>query len=313
MEITIVELKALKIAVRYHWRVRSRLAVLAYVAEHGVKGASRRFGLDRKTIREWRRRWQAAGVVGLVPRYPAERRRRIGQPVVDLIEHARRDLLYGVVRTQIWLQRVHRLTVSVPTIQRICRRLGYGPLRRPPRRRARQLKLFERERPGESIQIDVKEVKIAGQKAYQYTALDDCTRYRVLRLYSRKHRLSSEDFFHQLRRAFPFPILKIQMDNGTEFPFDFALTIQAAGIRTRYITPRRPEQNGKVERSHRIDDEEFWTRQTFSSFASAATALENWQHHYNHERFSMALRGQTPAEKLATFSPNAATPSPLSC
>lgn len=72
MEITIVELKALKIAPRYHWWVRSRLAVFAYVAEHGVKGASRRFGLDRKAIREWRRRWQAAGVVGLVPRYPAD-------------------------------------------------------------------------------------------------------------------------------------------------------------------------------------------------------------------------------------------------
>lgn len=313
MEITTAELKALKIPERYHWRIRSRLAILTYVAEYGIKGTSRRFRLDRKTIREWRRRWQAAGVVGLVPRYPAERPRRIGQPIVGLIEHARRDLHYGVVRTHIWLQRVHHVRISVPTIQRICRRLGYGPLRRPPRRRTRQLKLFERERPGESIQIDVKEIKIAGQKAYQYTALDDCTRYRVLRLYPRKHRHSSEDFFHRLRRAFPFPILKIQMDNGSEFPLDFALTIQAAGIRTRYITPRRPEQNGKVERSHRVDDEEFWSQQTFTTFASASTALEGWQHRYNHERFSMALNGQTPAEKLARFYPNTASTPVVSC
>jgi len=55
----------------------------------------------------------------------------------------------------------------------------------------------------------------------------------------------------------PFPIRQLQCDNGTEFPLDFALTVQAAGIRHRYITPRRPEQNGKVEHSHRIDDEEF--------------------------------------------------------
>lgn len=86
MEITAAELKALNIPRQYHWRIRSRLAVLTYAGDHGVRGASRRFGLDRKTIREWRRRWRAAGAAGLVPRYPAERPRRIGQPIVDLIE-----------------------------------------------------------------------------------------------------------------------------------------------------------------------------------------------------------------------------------
>ncbi|MBP8104950.1 MAG: integrase core domain-containing protein [Nitrospira sp.] len=49
---------------------------------------------------------------------------------------------------------------------------------------------------------------------------------------------------------------------GTEFPL--ALTLQEAGIRLRHIQPRRPEQNGKVERSHRIDEEEFWSRSTGS-------------------------------------------------
>jgi transposase InsO family protein len=86
---------------------------------------------------------------------------------------------------------------------------------------------------------------------------------------------------------------------GTEFPLDFALTVQAAGIRHRYITPRRPEQNGKVERSHRIDDEEFWQRHSFGSFDDASLALEAWERRYNHERFSMALRGLTPSEVLA--------------
>jgi transposase InsO family protein len=73
----------------------------------------------------------------------------------------------------------------------------------------------------------------------------------------------------------------------------------AAGIRHRYITPRRPEQNGTVERSHRIDDEAFWRRQSCASFDEAAAALESWERRYNHERFSMALRGHTPSEVLA--------------
>ena len=54
-----------------------------------------------------------------------------------------------------------------------------------------QLKLFEKAKPGDSVQVDVKVVKVAGAKAYQYTAIDDCTRLRVLRLYRRLHVLSS--------------------------------------------------------------------------------------------------------------------------
>lgn len=72
-------------------------------------------------------------------------------------------------------------------------------------------------------------------------------------------------------------------------------------MRLRYIKLRCPEQNGKVERSHRVDDEEFWSRSTFTGFAPPADALLTWERRYNHERFSMALNGLTPAEKLATF------------
>jgi transposase InsO family protein len=55
----------------------------------------------------------------------------------------------------------------------------------------------------------------------------------------------------------PFPIRKLQCDNGHEFPSASRLVVQALGIRHRYIKPRRPQQNGKVERRHRIDQQEF--------------------------------------------------------
>ena len=62
--------------------------------------------------------------------------------------------------------------------------------------------------------------------------------------------------------------------------------------------------NGKVERSHRIDEEEFWGRYTGQDFELASDALFGWEYRYNHERFSMALRGRTPMEKLATMLPS---------
>ena len=107
------------------------------------------------------------------------------------------------------------------------------------------MKLFEKAEPGESVQVDVKYVPIAGRWAFQYTALDDCT-----------------------------------------------------------IRPRRAQQNGKVERSHRIDQEEFWGRHRFQDFDAAATALREWEVQYNHQRFSLALQGRTPAEKLAAVQPS---------
>src|SRR6185503_8162053 len=204
---------------------------------------------------------------------------------------------------QLWLRRVHEVRMAVGTIQRIFRDIGLARLRRTPKRVPRQMKLFEKAEPGESVQVDVKFVKIAGHWAFQYTALDDCTRFRVLRLYRRLHQSSSLAFLGELCRAFPFRIRKLQCDNGHEFPFAFALAVEALGIRHRYIKPRRPQQNGKVERSHRIDHEEFWSRQRFDDFAAATVGLRAWESRYNHERFSLALQGRTPGEKLASLLP----------
>ena len=82
-------------------------------------------------------------------------------------------------------------------------------------------------------------------------------------------------------------------------------------MRHRYIKPRRPQQNGKVERSHRIDDAEFWTQQAFNTFEEADEGLSGWERRYNYERFSLALAGRTPHEvllaKLSTSGASTAT------
>jgi transposase InsO family protein len=293
----------LNVSPQYRWRVQQRITVLAYARDHGMAAAGRHYGVSAKTVRRWRDRWQAGGVPGLVPRYPRRRAGRIRPELVPLIEHARKELGYGAARTRLWLQRVHQARLAMGTIQRVFRDLGVPRLRRTRKRLPRQLKLFERPDPGDCVQVDVKFVRLGGRWAFQYTALDDCTRYRVLRLYPRLGPAASFAFLAELRRAFPFPIRRLQCDNGREFPLAFALAVEAAGIRHRYIQPRRPQQNGKVERSHRIDHEEFWSRHTFPDFDAAATALRGWERTYNHDRFSLAIQGRTPAEKLGALLP----------
>jgi transposase InsO family protein len=281
-------------------KVRERLALLAYVKVHGIAPAAQRFGLDRKTERAWRDRYCAHGEAGLVPRYPTRRPRRIPAETVELIAHARTEFRYGACRTRLWLIRVHERAVATRTITRICEDLGLPPLQRVKRRRTpRQLTLFEKPNPGDSVQVDVKVVKLAGTKAYQYTACDDCTRYRVLRLYRHLDQRSSLDFLAEAQRRLPFTIRRVQTDHGTEFAFAFVLAVEQAGMQHRYIRPRCPQQNGKVERSHRIDAEEFRSRHEFAGFDEAAPAARDWEQVYNYQRFSMALHGRTPAEKLA--------------
>ena len=298
-----IKLSDVKVRAQYRTRVRYRLLVLQYAQAHGPSAAGRHYGLSARTIRRWRKRWRRGGVEGLVPAYPRHRARRVSPAAIELIRQARQELGYGAARTRLWLQRVHGVRLAMGTIQRVFRDIGLPRLRRTRKREPRQMKLFEKAEPGESIQVDVKYVQIAGRWAFQYTALDDCTRFRILRLYRRLDPRSSLAFLAELRRAFPFPIKRLQSDHGQEFSFAFVLGVEAAGIRHRYIRPRRPQQNGKVERSHRIDQEEFWGRHRFADFEVAAGALRVWETTYNYHRFSLALQGRTPSEKLAALRP----------
>ena len=302
-----VKLSDVKVRPLYRRRVRFRLIVIEYARQHGPTAASRRFGVSVRTIRRWRVRWRVGGLTGLVPRYPHRRAPRLTAEVIELIRQARRELGYGAARTRIWLLRVHHVRLAMATIQRTFTALGLPRLRRTRKRAPKQMKLFEMPAPGDSVQVDVKYVRVGGRWVFQYTALDDGTRFRVLRLYRHLRPSSSLAFLAELRRALPFPIRRLQCDNGREFSLEFALAVQAAGIRHRYIRPRCPQQNGKVERSHRIDNEEFWGRQRFDDFDVAAAAVRAWETRYNQERFSLALGGRTPAEKLlALLAPPAA-------
>lgn len=177
----------------------------------------------------------------------------------------------------------------------------------------RQMRLFETSEPGESVQVDVTFVKIAGRWAFQYTALDDCTQFRVLRLYRRLHQNSSLAFLAELCRTFPFPIRPLQCDGGHELPFAFALAVQTLGIQHRYIKPRRPQQNGTVERSHRIDQKEFWGRARFADFDAAAVGLRALETRYNHQRFPLADASRKAGNSMATSSRITPCPRPPPC
>jgi len=70
------------------------------------------------------------------------------------------------------------------------------------------------------VQIDTCKV---GKNLYQFTAIDDCTRMRVLALYPSRSAINAVHFvknrlLHEFPlHEFPFPIQRIQSDRGGEF------------------------------------------------------------------------------------------------
>ena len=128
--------------------------------------------------------------------------------------------------------------------------------------------------PGQRGQIDVKFVpaaclvgEAAGKKFYQYTFIDEYSRFRYLEAFEEHSTYTSALFIQHVAEKFPYVIECIQTDNGTEFTNRlnskntakkalFEQTLAQLGIRHKLIHPFTPRHNGKVERSHRKDNED---------------------------------------------------------
>src|SRR4029078_10348414 len=92
----------------------------------------------------------------------------------------------------------------------------------------------------------------------QRAALADCTRLRVRRVSARLSQKTAIQFVDYVLQKLPFRVERIQTDNGSEFAAAFHWHVQDIGIEHVYIRPATPRLNGEVERSHRIDAEEFY-------------------------------------------------------
>ena len=155
---------------------------------------------------------------------------------------------------------------------------------------------YSKEIPGERVQLDVMKVR---NGAYRFTAIDDCTRLRTIRVYPDKKAESTIHFLGELN-TFPFPVQRIQTDWGTEFfNYDFQYELHDHFIKFRPIKPRTPHLNGKVERSQQTDKTEFWNLIDLSDKTLDLNVMAmEWQEFYNKKRPHSSLNGKTPMQKL---------------
>ena len=166
---------------------------------------------------------------------------------------------------------------------------------------------------GKKWQIDVKyvpkECKTEGMTKdinyYQYTCIDEASRERYLYWYEEHSAAYTVDFVKRCIRYYGYKTEEIQTDNGVEFTFNRSdvkrehpmdTLLNELGIKHHKIRPRTPEHNGKVERSHRNDNERFYSYLKFYSLEDLRKQGASYLKRSN--RIPMAVLGYlTPKEK----------------
>ncbi|WAW08995.1 IS481 family transposase [Oxalobacter vibrioformis] len=277
--------------------IQQRLQWVQLYEKTGDAGlVCRRCGISRPTLRKWWKRYQEHGVAGLVSQSrrpknsPAQ---KVSPQAEEIILEIRRSRNLGARRIQAEIMRLHDLSLSLATIHKILIRNQVKPVLKI-RKKAGFIR-YERPIPGDRVQMDT--CKIASG-LFQYTAIDDCTRYRVLRLYSRRTAANTLDFIEHVVDEMPFPVQRVQTDRGQEF---FAIKVQEKfreyGIKFRPNKPGSPHLNGKVERSQKTDQAEFYATIRLDD-PELHSLLAEWQHYYNWDRPHSAHNGKTPVDRF---------------
>src|SRR5215510_2167890 len=167
-----------------------RLRMLQHAAdEQNVARVCRRFGISRKSFYKWKRRHGEHGDAGLCdrPRTPGRSPRATAREVVSKILYLRQHYHFGAGRIAAYLGRFHQVAIAVSSVHRILTKHGMPRLPTNQRHRphATRWQRYEKPQPGHRLQVDVKFLeRIPGtrRRFYQFTAIDNCTRLRVLKV-----------------------------------------------------------------------------------------------------------------------------------
>lgn len=159
-------------------------------------------------------------------------------------------------------------------------------------------------------QMDVKYVPIVcyvgtdGEKFYQYTMIEEASRKRFIYAYKENSSYSTVDFVQRAIVFFGYAPDTIQTDHGGEFthtanttrthPLDHLCS--SLHIKHKVLRTRTPWHNGKVERSHRNDQERFYNYLRFYSFDDLQTQMKRYLRRANN--IPMAVLGwMSPSQK----------------
>jgi transposase InsO family protein len=293
---------------REELRVRLKLVVLEFAGHLGVTKACREFNVPRSSFYRWKQKYEKGGESGLYRERPVAYRHpsKTSAEVVEKILELRKEYQFGALRIRYYLERYHGIKVSESTVSRVLKAYGVNRLPKTAPRRALHTQRYAKTVPGHHVQVDVKFLQLkdrAGKtvKRYQYTAIDDATRIRALQIFPEHNQARAIQFMDYVVQKFPFRISTIRTDRGHEFQARFHWHVEDQGMRHVYIKPQTPQLNGKVERSHRTDQTEFYQLLTYTDDMDLNAKLKAWEDFYNYDRPHLSLAGKTPYEVMKSL------------
>ena len=205
--------------------------------------------------------------------------------------------MYGKLRSQKGYSR------HPGSLYRIYRTLGFSSKASSTKKKRNPQKYDTPTQLGVKWQLDVKYVPSAcyvgefPDKFYQYTMIDEASRERFIYPYREQSGYSTIDFVKRAINYFRYSPETIQTDNGFEFTYpkdykrthSFDIFCNQLEIQHKLIRPRTPWHNGKVERSHRNDQERFYNFLSFYSFEDLKVQMYRYMRRSN--RIPMAVLG----------------------
>ena len=293
-----------------------RQSMIKYSEKKGVTKAAIKYNVSRQYIYRWKRRYDGT-LQSLADKShrPLHHPNQHTEEEITLIKNMRRrNPNAGLV--VFWIKLMQKgYKRSITGLYRVLRKLG-EPRKTLPNPKYIPKPYEEMSYPGQKVQIDVKYVPSAcivgdakGEKFYQYTAIDEYSRFRYIEAFREHSTYSSAVFLENMLKAFDFKVECVQTDNGLEFTKSlikdndltlFEQKLQENNIKHKLIKPYTPRHNGKVERSHRKDNEYFYAKHTFYSFEDFKKQLAIHSRKYNN--FPMRPLGwKSPCQFLNDF------------
>lgn len=270
---------------------------------------------SQRSLERWIAAYKKHGVEGLIPKstrpksHPKETKIRVKERVIELRKKTKKCAL-----KLHWQLEKEGITLHKNTIQKIIKAEGLVRKYRVRKLKYRYIKVPLL--PGELVEIDVKYVPetVENKRYYQFTAIDCASRWRYLEIFDDYSNTSSLQFLRQVLKNAPFRVRAIKTDNGSNFTNRYTgydkssdplhpklhaldLLCQEKNIIHYLIDPGKPAQNGKVERSHRSDQEIFYERNRFKNITDLKKKIRIWNTLYNNLEHC-GLNGKTPNEML---------------
>lgn len=282
-------------------KVWFKLRVLEYAKHLGATAACREFKVARSSFYHWKQKHNAEGKSGLYRKKPIpySHPRKTPPETIEKILDLRKNYKLGALRIMYYLERYHGINISESTVTRTLKAHGMNKLPKTAEKRAVHTKRYAKSVPGHHVQVDVKFLSLKDEedklvRRFQYTAIDDATRIRALQIHPKHNQECAIKFMDYVVDKFPFRINTIKTDRGHEFQARFHWHVEDQGMKHVYIQPRTPQLNGKVERSHRTDQQEFYQLLTYRNDIDLYEKLIAWEEFYNFHRLHGAHDGKTP-------------------